>query len=200
MGYENCRSLVDAALGEAVILVDDDRVSDCVHVNVIEGYFRYRTWPSLPCFDPNTIGRMLDDWVCHCDVWNTSPGISNAETANTASKEVRTKFLFAEQRGKSRSLVSILEFTLFHGWGRTLCSWCLHCDNQLQSIHSRRLEENSTTRKHNQVMRVMEAKMRGFGAFGITIGDDWIVDFHTVCVLYVNSVSIGALSRGFYVE
>ena len=43
MGYENCRSLVDAALGEAVVLVDDDRVSDCVHVNVIEGYFRYRT-------------------------------------------------------------------------------------------------------------------------------------------------------------
>lgn len=41
--YENCRSLVDAVLGEAVVLVDDDWVSDCFHVNVIVGYFRYRT-------------------------------------------------------------------------------------------------------------------------------------------------------------
>ena len=43
IGYENCRCLVDAALGHAVVLVDDDRVSDSIHVNVIEGYFRYRT-------------------------------------------------------------------------------------------------------------------------------------------------------------
>jgi hypothetical protein len=51
----NCRGLVRAILGEAVVLVYDNWVSDRVHVYVMEGYFRYRTYSTLPCFDPNTI-------------------------------------------------------------------------------------------------------------------------------------------------
>ena len=38
-----------------------------VHVNVLEGYFGYKTWATLPCFDLNTISRVFDDWVPHCE-------------------------------------------------------------------------------------------------------------------------------------
>ena len=37
-----------------------------VHANELEGYFGHKTWPTLPCFDLNTISRVFDDWVPHC--------------------------------------------------------------------------------------------------------------------------------------
>lgn len=89
VGNHQRRYLVMAFFSEAVVLVDDYRVLNCVHSNVVEGHLRHRTRPSLPCFDPNTIIWVLYDWVTDCDVWNTVARFIPSKTSNAAQMPMK---------------------------------------------------------------------------------------------------------------
>lgn len=78
------RGLVGARLGKAVVLVDDDRVPNRIHVDVVEGHVRDGTRTALPRLDPDPVVRMLDHRIHHGDVRDAGVGVANAETANAA--------------------------------------------------------------------------------------------------------------------
>lgn len=62
------RRLVRAAPGQAVVLIDDDRVSNGVHVDVVERNLGHRPRSALPSLDPDPVVGVLDLRVRHCNV------------------------------------------------------------------------------------------------------------------------------------
>lgn len=71
VGHLNGRGAIRAVLGEAVELVDDDRIPHVLHVDLPEGHARDSPGPALPRFDPYPVVGILDHRVAHRYVGGT---------------------------------------------------------------------------------------------------------------------------------
>ena len=71
-----------AALGEAVVLVDDDGVADGVHAHVLEGHGGDGAGAALPRLDPDAVVRVADHGVAHGHVGHARPRTLLAQAPN----------------------------------------------------------------------------------------------------------------------
>jgi hypothetical protein len=81
-GDEDGRGGVLAALGEAVVLVDDDGVPHRVHAHVLEGHGGDGAGAALPRLDPDAVVGVADHGVAHRDVGHARPRALLAQAPN----------------------------------------------------------------------------------------------------------------------
>lgn len=82
--HEHSWRLVPTILGQAVVLVNYDAVSNILHLYVLEQDVAYWSRPSLPCLYPHSIVWVSNHCIFYCYVGNTCLRIVDSQAPNAA--------------------------------------------------------------------------------------------------------------------
>ena len=78
----------------AVVLINDDRIGDIIHDNILKMYIRSNSrGGSRPCFDSNTIICIAKSGTTNCDSWNRFFILIPSKTSNADTMARSTSYL-----------------------------------------------------------------------------------------------------------